>query len=279
MIFRATTPRKRFDRVVLLILWLASLAGCAHTTKLETFADDAKEQIAEEYIRRVAAGETESLAAELEPKLQTPGARAEIAKMRTFFPAEPPTVKNLVGYQFQFGHDGKFYNLTYQLGYGTRWVLANAAWRELADGRRVIAGLTVRPLPEPLQVTHRFTFARARPQHYVFLAAIVAVVGFIAMTLIVCIRTKFRRRKWLWILLILLGVTQVSLNWTTGEVSFNPLHCSLFGAGAMTATAYTPWFLSVGVPLGAIVFWIRRRGLAARQETAPPVLPPTAPAS
>lgn len=82
---------------------------------------------------------------------------------------------------------------------------------------------------------------------------------FILVTLVACIRTKMRRRKWRWILFVLVGGVSLSLNWTTGEIGFSPLSVRLLGASAMTTSAYSPWIVSISFPLGAAMFWLKRR--------------------
>ncbi len=87
----------------------------------------------------------------------------------------------------------------------------------------------------------------------------------ILASLILRIRTKIGKRKWLWIVFIPFGFGRLSFNWTTGRVLFNPLsvHFQLLGAAAVKHGLYAPWIISISVPLGAIVFLIRRKRLAA----------------
>lgn len=235
---------------------------------LEKFADDAKEEIARKYIQRLIDGDTAALAAELEPSLQSNDAVAQLEHVRTFLPKETPTTTNLVGYYVTRTPAGTQYNLTYQFGYGSKWVVANSAWRERADGSRQIMGLSAHVLSRSLQEQHAFTFRRAGIKHYLFFVAAVIVPVFMLVTLVVCIRTELPRRKWLWILFILVGVTGFSLNWTSGDVGFRPINFQLGGAGVMASSMYSPWILTVSIPLGAILFWVKRHRL--QHPSSPP---------
>jgi len=97
--------------------------------------------------------------------------------------------------------------------------------------------------------------------HFVFLVFTIIVPLFILATLTTAVRTKFKKRKWLWIIFILFGLVQFSLNWTTGQIGWKLLNFQLFGAGALTASQYAPWILSFSIPVGSIIFWIKRENL------------------
>src|SRR5690606_22891732 len=131
------------------------------------------------------------------------------------------------------------------------------------DGKREIIGLNATPLAASLQEINGFSFKNADGTHYLFLAAATIIPVFIITTLVVCIRTKIARRKWLWVIFILLGVTSFSLNWTTGQTGVSPLSIQLLGVSATASSVYSPWIISVSLPIGAIVFWLRRRKLTA----------------
>jgi hypothetical protein len=69
-----------------------------------------------------------------------------------------------------------------------------------------------------------------------------------------------RRRKWLWIIFILIGFGKLSLNWTTGQILFNPLsfYVQLFSVAVIKHGPYAPWIFSISIPLGAIIFFLKK---------------------
>jgi asparagine N-glycosylation enzyme membrane subunit Stt3 len=69
-----------------------------------------------------------------------------------------------------------------------------------------------------------------------------------------------KRRKWLWILFILFGFGKLSINWTTGQWGVMVLAAQLFSASA-AAAYFGPWIVSVSLPVGAVLFLIKRRRL------------------
>ena len=103
---------------------------------------------------------------------------------------------------------------------------------------------------------------------HLLLILVVGVPVFTLWVLVLCIRTKMRR-KILWSILILLGATTLTLNWTTGEMDFQLFSLHLPSARYYKAGIYAPWIFSVSFPLGAVMFLIKRRFEArAREEDA-----------
>ena len=83
-------------------------------------------------------------------------------------------------------------------------------------------------------------------------------------------RLRIRTAPWvaavivvlLWYLVIVVGLVQFQLNWTTGALGVVPLSLLLLGIGFARAGPYAPVLLSVALPVGAIAFLLKRRELA-----------------
>lgn len=246
---------------ILSLIFLLFLSGCGLSpTMVEDFADDSKEEIATKYIQQIVDGEYEEILDALEPKLKPQLNEDILSKMSEVLGSDEIKEINLIGYNAHtFNREPTRYNLTYQYGYGNKWILVNVAFRSLANGKNEIFGLNVyNPMSKSLQDTHRFTFTDKTAIHYLFFVCCIVVPFFILGTLIVCIRTKLKKRKWLWIIFILVGLVSFSINWTTGQWGVRALNIQLFGSGAAAASIYAPWILSFSIPLGAILFWFRR---------------------
>lgn len=255
----------------LIIILTVFLAACSQKAWIEKFVDADKQKIARDYIQRLQDGDLEALATELDPGLRKGNEVELLRTMRGMMPPGAPTVTDLVGYQTNRTLQDSNYNVTFQFGYDSKWIIVNAAWRERTDTPRQITGMRVVPLERSLQETNAFTFKRAGPTHYLFLAATIIVPLFILTTLVVCIRTRIQRRKWLWIVFVLVGFVQFSFNWTTGAMAYKLLYFQLFGAGAMASGIYMPWIFSFSLPVGAIAFWFKRRQLV---QPPPPFAAP-----
>ena len=57
---------------------------------------------------------------------------------------------------------------------------------------------------------------------------------------------------------MLFGIISFRLNWTTGDFEFQLLNIRLLGAGFLRSGTVAPWILSFAIPVGAILFWIKR---------------------
>jgi hypothetical protein len=78
--------------------------------------------------------------------------------------------------------------------------------------------------------------------------------------LILCIRTKFKGKKWPWILFVIVGFGQLGINWTTGDLTFTPLSVQLFSA-SFSAAFNGPMTLAISAPVGAVIFLLKRNKL------------------
>tara|TARA_R100001086_G_scaffold204796_1_gene120670 strand:+ start:521 stop:1387 length:867 start_codon:yes stop_codon:yes gene_type:complete len=118
---------------------------------------------------------------------------------------------------------------------------------------------------------HDFSFANKGPLHYLFAFLLVAMPVFHLVTAVHCGFSKgVVQRKWLWIPFILIGFWGFKFNWTTGEVvfillnikdgmvNFSLFNLNLLGAGYLRAGMFTPWIITIALPIGPVWYWIRR---------------------
>lgn len=131
------------------------------------------------------------------------------------------------------------------------------------EGSLLVDGFQIFPQVASLRERNAFKFWGQSPFHYLVLAAFCLVPMFIIFSLIVCIRTPIRKLKWLWILFILLGVSPITLSWATGFWEWSLLRVQLLGIVFSAGGEYNSTAFSVGIPLGAIAFWYKRKELLA----------------
>lgn len=246
------------SRVRLVLSALVSVllvAACNRDDMLRQFASDADEKVARECIDAVRHGKLDEIEARLQPSLKNDHTHAELLKMVAAVPAGEPDAVKLVGAQKYLNNGVHSTNLTYEYRYGTHYFMMNCA--TIADAPHTIIGLSVNPLKASLEESSAFDLkGKSAWQYTVLLAGIV----FMVMTLVAlirCIMDKTLRRKWLWILFILIGIGELSINWTTGASEFHPLYFLLFSASAVSP-GYGPWTVSVALPVGAAVYLVRR---------------------
>jgi hypothetical protein len=164
---------------------------------------------------------------------------------------------------FDSSSKSKVVALSYEWSGKDTWYSANLRWTE-RDNQRLVDVLHIDPLNAPLEKIHAFTLSDKGILNWIFLIVAIAAVLFVFYALILCIRTKIPRRKWLWIIFILIGVGKISMVWTTGKIIWwgglsSLLSMLIFAADFVRASEYYPVIVSFSVPVGAIVFLIRRK--------------------
>jgi hypothetical protein len=244
-------------RFVAVSLALLSLAGCSRDALLQKFASAEDQSAAKKYVDYLRAGQYAELEAVMDPGIKEPSLRATLEQMTRLIPDEEPSSVTLVGAETTVTPSGTIKNLTFEYQFADRWLLLNLATRRKDDAFTIV-GLHVYPRAQSLDEENRMTLTGKSPGQYLIFALAILLPSFSLYALILCIRTKMERRKWLWILFILFGVSKVAVNWATGEWQVTPLAIQLFSASAVRE-GYGPWLVGVSLPLGAILFLFRRR--------------------
>jgi hypothetical protein len=190
-------------------------------------------------------------------------------------PVELQVVNRALAYTSKSGRTD---TLVYHARGAAKALLIVAQTRE-TDGAPALVALRWEPAPLDLSERYPFTFSDVPPLYYSVLGLAVAIPIFTLYSAILCFRRKPRRR-WLWLLFILLGIGKLSVVWVPGPlnleyVRISPLSVQIFGAGVMKVPIYDPWVLSVSFPFGAALFLWRQRtrrsgdgALAAQQGAA-----------
>ncbi len=134
-----------------------------------------------------------------------------------------------------------------------------------SGGTRSIVGFNVTPEAQSLESQNRFTLSNKSALQYTVLALAPLAALLTLYALVVCIRTRLAGRKWPWVLFILFGFGNLSVNWNTGQWGLTPLALQLFSASA-SAQIYSPWNIAVSLPIGAICFLLLRQKLRAQSQ-------------
>lgn len=181
--------------------------------------------------------------------------------MAATFPAGQPISVKLVEAGIDRGPDSVTTNMVLEYEFASSWLVAHVAVRT-KDGRKSISGLHVTPLAEPLEVTNEFTLAGKGPSQYIGLCLAVLLSAFTLYAFVQCIGTRMGKKKFIWLVLIVVGVCRLNLNWTTGQWFFWLLNIQAPPV-RMRAAPYGPWLIDVSLPVGAIAFFILREKLRA----------------
>ncbi len=235
---------------------LTLLGGCSPEQALEKFTNDEEQARAIELIEMMRDGKVEELAPEFAPSLQSPQLRATLGKMSRMMPAGAPQKRSLIGAHININNGVRTSNLTYQYDFGDRWFMVNCAYVNSGPNAGIF-GMQIVPLDARLEAKPKFSLRGKSGVHYATLAAAVLAILVTLAALVTCIRDRNLKLKWLWVLFILFGVMQFSLDWNSGGHEFAGYSALLFSASAF-GMPYGSWTLSVALPLGAIVYLVRR---------------------
>jgi hypothetical protein len=247
-------------------LLLVMLSGCDDATIMKQWTKPEEEQLAKRYLNLLQQNSIEQIEKDLDQSIKSPSIHDNLVKMAGLFPPQEPRSVKVVGAHSLIGSDFYRSNITFEYEYPDRWLLANVAVQKKA-GATTIVGIGVVPVPDALEKTNKFTLTGKNGLQYTVFAFALLVPLFTLYVLVLCIRTKVDKRKWLWILFILFGIGQFTIDWTSGLWNFKPVAGLLFGAGIFSQP-YAPWTIAVSFPLGAIVFlfWRKRRAGAAPSQ-------------
>lgn len=248
-----------------ILLGAIALAACDQQAMLEKFASPAEQDTAKTFIDHLRHHDYDAIEKAADSSIAGPSLNATLNEMAALMPSSPPVSVTLVGAQrFTSTAEGSIVNLTFEYHFSDRYVIANLATK-LKNEQLSIVGFHVYPESESLESQNRFKWSGKSVLQYAVLIYAICVALFTVVVLVVAAKTKMRRRKWLWILFVLFGVGKFSVNWTTGQWGVTLLVVQLFSASSY-ADFYGPWIISVSLPIGAIIFLLRRNTIRIRDE-------------
>jgi hypothetical protein len=251
-------------RVIFGLLFASLVAGCDAQGLFSSLIPEKQAAIGREYLDDIRIRKFEPVETNFDRAFDKSEIRAALEKMSTLFPrGQPKSVKTVGSNTVSMG-ERTTYNFTFEYEFEHGWVLGHIYFVD-SNGRVVIERLDVLPLKDSLENLNAFSIRGKSVMHYAFLALAALLAAFSIFTAIICLRTPIPKRKWLWVIFILIGFVSITLNWTTGELSWNALTVVLFSAG-FWQQLYRPLIVQIAIPIGAALFWLRRHKWTTRAE-------------
>lgn len=246
--------------LALLTLLAALLSGCDQNAVFDRLLPKEEARQAQDFVAKIAARDYAALDEALDPALKTPDLLPRLEQMSRMLPPGPPTSVKTVGAHTLKTDTATTYSITLEYEYPNTRLLA-AVVLERRDDRLRLKGINFVPRSQSLQEENRFTLDGKGALHYLVLALAVAIPLFVLYALVLCARTRFPKRKWLWLLFVAVGLVQFQFNWSTGDWGVQPLSFLLLGSGFTKSGPYAPLIFTIALPVGAIVFLLRRPSL------------------
>lgn len=221
---------------------------------------------AKDYLNKIRTRDFEYVLSYIDPELSDQVSIEKIEEVAQYFPSGKVFSTELIGSKVNTFNSTWQGNFSFEYNFEGGWAVANVAMRRVADTSTVI-GFNVYRTEASQKELNKFVLSGKTVFHYLILVLACVIPIFIFITLIYCIKTPIPKRKWLWVLFVLGGIGTVSINWVSGEYGFKIVQYLLFGAAANAGSGYAPWVISAGFPLGAIIFWFKRKSFIEQSKT------------
>jgi hypothetical protein len=206
----------------------------------------------------IAAGRVAAIQARFTPEAAKAVTPEQILSLRPFAETTPPKARRLITMEVFNGLKGgpQTQKLTYELSYPGRTVLYRVTLkRPSATASWQVEAVNLNKATDAQLANGGFTLAGRSPAQLAFLAATILSPALMLIAIVTVIRAPGLKRKWLWVLVALVGVGSATMNWTTGQAGFQPLSVNLIGAGItkQDLSNFFPWILKFTPPLGAVI--------------------------
>lgn len=247
------------------------LAGCDQEKLIAEVTPKEDLDYAKQYVALIRKSDFAAVEAAMAPSLKTPQLKPTLALMASMIPPEPPISIEVVGVQTARSEDGaSSTDLTLQYQFPNSWLLVQIVIRRAA-GAVIVDTIYFTPLQSSYKELNAFTLGGKPVLSYAILAWSIAVPIFIVASLIGCLVTPIPKRKWLWCIMVFVSVGSVGLNWTTGAIDFSLIWIGVLNLGFTQLGVDGPYYFESTIPIGAIVFWIKRRTWRHAPATEPVV--------
>lgn len=240
---------------------VAAITSCSYEQMAEKLIPKEESQFAKTYLIKLKDKDLPFVKRYISPSIEKQVSDQKLLQVADYFPGGDLLSAELIGSQVNTINTHWTGNFTFEFHFSNGWAVANAVMEKNGDTPS-IAGFNVYRTPASQQELNRFSLSGKTVGQYFLLFFAVAVIVFTFVTAYLCIRTPIPKRKWLWLLITLVGFGKFAMNWTTGQYEVQTLTVNLFSAGMFRAGPVAPWVLTVSLPLGAILFWIKRKKLA-----------------
>jgi len=268
MFWRALAPLKKPIVTRFAIAFCALLVGCDQAALMKKFTPPEEESIAEGYVVLLQQQKFDRIERDLDSSVAGLDVRNTLSQMAALFPAENSKSVKVVGAHTLRNQESSTVDLTLEYEFSTKWLLVNVTTRKQGDVR-TLTGFHVTPIADSLENLNKFTLAGKGVLQYMILMCDVGSLLFSLYVFVLCLRTKDMKLKWLWSIIVLVGVGKLAVNWGTGEWTYQ-LFAFQVPCFSMSRGLYSPWIVAAYVPLGALIFLQRRWKMKITGESIPP---------
>ena len=249
--------KKKLFRVLTLITLLVVVVGCDPIELIMKPLPEKSDHLARVLLQTLAKGDVDGAIRLMDPKLDmNDGVREQFNEVAGLMSKDELKEISLVRYSNLKAliQDNQRSQFTYELIFKDSWGVANIAV-DFMEGERYIIGVYMEPLERPLKEINAFTLENKSVIHYMMLALAIIIPLFSLVALYVCVQKKKSFAMWVWAVFILVGIGNVSINWTSGKVAYNIISITSVWAPGLRDGASGAFYITYAIPVGAIVFF------------------------
>ena len=221
------------------------------------------------YFEELRQRQVDQIIQAFDPNADKDQLRSQLGQVFALVPQEEPLGVETLGASTECKGSGvctKLIILEYK--YPDRWILFRLTVSN-QSGHDAITDLTVQPESLPLSSMNRFTLRGKGWMHYAILLMSLLSAGLAIYALVLCIRTPIQKRKWLWIIITILGIGKFGIEWSSGDLWYKVPYISILPAG-WGFDSESP-FVYASIPAGAILFLFLRSRLRRTNILASPI--------
>jgi hypothetical protein len=258
-------------KLLLAIALCACLLGCNDATWVKLFTPPEDEIAAKKYVELLRQRQFDQIERDFEPAFVDSNFRNSLAEMAAIFPDQTAESIKVVGAQISGKRGNGTVEISLEYEFPTKWVFADIKILR-KDGVQTVLGFRVAPMTDSVESLNRFTLLRKSAVQYLTLILALCFLVFSFHAFLLCVRSKDIKRKWLWALIVWVGVARFGVNWTTGQYAFTPFAIQIPCILA-SRPFYGPWTVFACFPLGAVIFLNKRWKMKVTGESIPPLEP------
>jgi len=246
-------------KIMLLVLCSLFLAGCADFEGwLDKLLPQHIDKFSREYIKLIKNGKVEKAISLLDKEVKTSETEWKFRNNIVNYIGNEKIVSiKPVNINVHRVETITTYSVTYQIQYAQGWQVVSVVLRESEKNISVL-GFHANNIEKPLEEIHKITLKGKTTKHFAILGLTIFYNLFIIVSFIMVWLTRNLKRKWLWSIFTLIGICKILFNWTTAQFGIQFLSIGFVIATPCNPTPYTPWIINIYLPLGAIIFHIKR---------------------
>lgn len=250
----------KIKKLALLIIAIFCFCGCSYEDLADKLIPEAESEYAKDFLQKIQDRDFEYVKSQIDAELIGDVTDEKLLEIAEYFPTGELISVEIIGSQTHTFNSQWQGNFSFEYQFSDGWAVANTAMKQV-DGKPSVIGFNVYRTTASQRDLTAFSAAELTPIRIILLLLTVLIPAFMIFTCYKVYKTPIPVKKKRWYFFSVLGIFGFSFNWTTGVLNYQLATVKLLGVGVVAAGPHAPWILSFTLPLGAVVFWVKRKKL------------------